>query len=373
MELFFRYISYVDYYDNGNRIKNVGFLRWKFQNAKHDIEIQLKDVLNLRGTFQILEVNSSISLGNINMDQGIGTYRNSFSSYHDHEHLYLNLEYQKLYLDKITGFQIKLNNEKYLYIPVHLPINKSPSVIKDELKEETMNVVLQKNSTLEEFSDKKNNNSIPEEFSNKNTNISTMIPDNSAVSKDADITKDTSDLKDIPIPQSETLETEAAAENIILDGIESKYIPEMIPDKSIKMQVTPSFPTPKSHPQNIEILEPLHEDKWLQLCKKYSNVHPFKNGKVFLSIKPEDFIILQQGYQKLVHNSFLLHGFYNYGHLILGKLDDGTESPFYIGVPGVYYNQEKKAAQMFGFVGFESTEQPVQPGSYGYYMIEVML
>ena len=46
-------------------------------------------------------------------------------------------------------------------------------------------------------------------------------------------------------------------------------------------------------------------------------------------------------------------------------------APIYIGVPGVYYEREKQAAQMFGFVGFESTEHPVQSGSYGYYMIEV--
>ena len=138
----------------------------------------------------------------------------------------------------------------------------------------------------------------------------------------------------------------AASENVLIEGIE-------VEDKTLKM------------------IEPIHEDKWKQLCKKYPNVHPFPNRKVFLSIKPENFIILQQEYQKLVHNSFLLHGFYNYGHMILGKLSEEEETPMYVGVPGVYYEQEKRAAQMFGFVGFESTEHPVQAGSYGYYMIEV--
>ena len=57
--------------------------------------------------------------------------------------------------------------------------------------------------------------------------------------------------------------------------------------------------------------------------------------------------------------------------MILGKLSEDEEAPVYIGVPGVYYEREKQAAQVFGFAGFESTEQPVQAGSYGYYMIEV--
>lgn len=123
--------------------------------------------------------------------------------------------------------------------------------------------------------------------------------------------------------------------------------------------------------ETIEIIKPLPQNKWEQLCMNYPVVHPFKSERAFLSIRPKDFVILQQGYQKLVHNSFLLHGFYNYQHMILGRLSDEEDAPFYVGVPGVYYMREKQAAQMFGFVGFESTENPVQNGSFGYYMIEV--
>ena len=141
-------------------------------------------------------------------------------------------------------------------------------------------------------------------------------------------------------------------ENVIIHGIQEKY----------------EMPIIK---KEVEILKPIPEDKWELLCLEYPKVHPFPNGKSFLSIKPKDFVILRQDYQKLVNNSFLLHGFYNYGHMILGKLSEEEKSPIYIGVPGVYYEREKQAAQMFGFVGFESTSQPVQQGSYGYYMIEV--
>ena len=88
-------------------------------------------------------------------------------------------------------------------------------------------------------------------------------------------------------------------------------------------------------------------------------------------IQRQDLSRLPRREWRLANNSFLLHGFYNYGHMILGKLSEDEKTPIYIGVPGVYYEQEKRAAQMFGFVGFESTEHPVQAGSYGYYMIEV--
>jgi hypothetical protein len=125
--------------------------------------------------------------------------------------------------------------------------------------------------------------------------------------------------------------------------------------------------------QKEEIPTPFKEEKWQQLCGHYPQVQPFNSGKRFLSIRPEDFIILQEQYQKLVQNSFLLHGYYNYGHMILGKLEEGKEAPYYIGVPGVFYEKERQAAGLFGFAGFEGVELPVKNGSYGYYMIEVKL
>ena len=93
--------------------------------------------------------------------------------------------------------------------------------------------------------------------------------------------------------------------------------------------------------QYPKIMEPMKEDKWEQLCKKYEVVYPFGSEQPFITIHLKDFIILQEGYQKLVHNSFLLHGYYNYGHLILGRLEEWEESPYYVGVPGVYYENEK--------------------------------
>lgn len=290
MESFFRYISYIDFYNNYNKIKNVGFLRWKFQNGKHNIEMQIKDVNNLYGNFKIEEKKSGKIIGNIKLDQGMGSYTKQFSVATTSDEIYLITEDGQIDIKEVEGFYIGLKDENYLFVPIKLPIENS------------------------------------QESSNS------MI----------------------------TSEIESASDNALIEGIGEKYIPEDY------IEIT-------EENDNLKIIEPLHEDKWQQLSKKYSVVHPFPSKVSFLSIKPEDFIILQKEYQKLVHNSFLLHGFYNYGHLILGKLAEEENAPFYLGVPGVYYDREKQAAQMFGFVGFESTEQPVQVGSYGYYMIEVMI
>ena len=54
---------------------------------------------------------------------------------------------------------------------------------------------------------------------------------------------------------------------------------------------------------------------------------------------------------QLANNSFLLHGYYNYHHLAF--LQEGEN----LGVPGVYSEKERRAAQAFGFPGFVNYEE----------------
>lgn len=119
----------------------------------------------------------------------------------------------------------------------------------------------------------------------------------------------------------------------------------------------------------------LLDNKWDQLCSMYEKVHPVGGNIEFIKIRPEDFVILRQEYQGLVRNSFLLHGYYNYHYILLGKYPN----KYYIGVPGIMHEQERMAAAMFGFIGFERaaggmrTEGDEANPDFGYYMMEVAI
>lgn len=134
--------------------------------------------------------------------------------------------------------------------------------------------------------------------------------------------------------------------------------------------------TGKKNVEEREFLaQPALEDKWEQLQRCYKKIHPFGNERTFLSIEPKDFIILQAPYHRLVNNSFLLHGFYNYRHMILGpdkEIGNENANCFYLGVPGTYFEREKMVAIMFGFEGFEC-DGAVEIGKFGYYMRRVEL
>lgn len=61
-----------------------------------------------------------------------------------------------------------------------------------------------------------------------------------------------------------------------------------------------------------------------------------------------DLTILPRRFWSLSSNSFLLHGYHNYGHLLLIE----QNGRLWLGVPGVYDLREARAADLFGFPRF---------------------
>ena len=65
-------------------------------------------------------------------------------------------------------------------------------------------------------------------------------------------------------------------------------------------------------------------------------------------IQRQDLSRLPRREWRIANNSFLLHGFYNYHHLLY--IEDGEQ--VWIGVPGIFHEKEKAAANAFGFSEF---------------------
>lgn len=78
-----------------------------------------------------------------------------------------------------------------------------------------------------------------------------------------------------------------------------------------------------------------------------------KNGYKVRKIQRKDMVCLPRCEWKHANNSFLIHGYYNYHHLILTVRDGQLK----LGVPGVYHPQEASAAESFGFPEFLPVEE----------------
>lgn len=73
----------------------------------------------------------------------------------------------------------------------------------------------------------------------------------------------------------------------------------------------------------------------------------------------------------LGNNSFLVHGFFNYHYLILGREMDGDKERWYLGVPGFYQQQERVMATIFGFPEFFNSQNGAEPFGYWIHTVEI--
>ena len=90
------------------------------------------------------------------------------------------------------------------------------------------------------------------------------------------------------------------------------------------------------------------EDIWSNFARAKSPVQ-VNDDVAAIQIELSDLRELPKRYWYLGNNSFLLHGFFNYHHLLFGRLPDGK---WFIGVPGMYARQERVMASVFGFPDF---------------------
>lgn len=63
----------------------------------------------------------------------------------------------------------------------------------------------------------------------------------------------------------------------------------------------------------------------------------------------------------LCNNSFLIHGFFNYHHLMVKRVTEASQTKCYLGVPGVYEKPERMMALLFGFPEFEAAAPEQTP------------
>lgn len=143
-----------------------------------------------------------------------------------------------------------------------------------------------------------------------------------------------------------------------------------------KLQVE-SVQAQQSREQQTEELQPEAQrsgDMWMDLWEKLNGMYGakklFENMPEISGIHMElkDLRELPKKYWYLGSNSFLLHGFFNYRHLLLGKVENESGRKWFIGVPGIYQNQEKVLATVFGFPEFrQEKDTGVKTGQFGYW------
>lgn len=177
--------------------------------------------------------------------------------------------------------------------------------------------------------------------------------------------------RSIGMAGSETGKSEASmAESVIVSSQNSRVQPEK--EETIQNPV----PSTGSSDLRTAELQPQSKNQWEQTWRYMLRTYPVlnqfadENQVLCVRIEIKDVRLLPAKYWSMVNNSFLLHGFFNYRYLAFGRIGQN----WFVGIPGIYQNQEHVMASIFGFPDFlpqkQKTERGEQPG-YWYRMLEI--
>lgn len=113
---------------------------------------------------------------------------------------------------------------------------------------------------------------------------------------------------------------------------------------------------------------PKKNDQEKYIKPEPKNFCPFSDGVLedCQRIKIGELKFLDSRDQNLRNNRFVQHGYQMFGHLLLARI--ARNGQYILGVPGMYQQQEKFMADMFGFHNFKYAKRggPKQSG-FGYW------
>ena len=371
-------IIYLDYVERENKIKNGGVIKWEARGEESRVQIHIRGLYptdSCRGELMLLSEGEGHPADTIYLQYGTAEYA---GIWHNE-----NLAGTGIPYEGCDGIIIKLSETRFLRGIWRNREKQKAEAPETAPQNESEPAMLAAAQTAEEAM----------------AVVRTMGPV-SAAQTVLDAYDDTV-LEPQPMPGNEELRQDAAPAGEIQTDLPphepATEVPQPMPETEEPRQDEPEA---EEQPEPQQAIPPAEEEaqsheeesaseapflrsqrkmqagqispnKWEQLNRIYPKIQSFGDVREYLSIAPCDFVILSEHYQEMVQNSFLLHGYYNYGHLILTKIKEGIDDNYYLGVPGVYYEREKQAALLFGFEGFEGDGDAVQDGSFGYYMKRV--
>lgn len=122
------------------------------------------------------------------------------------------------------------------------------------------------------------------------------------------------------------------------------------PDTESEPDIEPNIePDTSRSPEEQSVIQAsVHQESEEQPSAAQSSPESHTAVSGARKIQRSDLSLLPRKFWPLANNSFLLHGYHNYAHLLLVEEDDRM----WLGVPGIYDPREARAAELFGFPQF---------------------
>lgn len=162
----------------------------------------------------------------------------------------------------------------------------------------------------------------------------------------------------------QTKQAEVAAESVTMpENIKAAGVAAKMPAETQHLQQ-------KAHRANATQTDPFEK-----LFVRADYIDAFDDDYFYdcIEVSPEKLKCLNQNEIDIAGNSFLLHGYYNFRHILFGRVRDNLDNTkYFIGVPGMYCNRERYMASMFGFNNFKKSHRSDYANPYfGYWYQEI--
>lgn len=406
MANYHRFVAYIYEYVNGKKMQNTGFAKIELRNAICRIQIHIQNIRMLDGKTEVFGIvrqpkesrknNPIILLIGEGQTQGSGFDRRFTVP----EEPFVE---ESCRFEQVCGIYIRSQSGRnWMTVFDDEPIAIEKLGKPEEIKAETDKEAVEENETDKENvgikenekSEKSTESEADQELQEENINL--------------DITEHAKAEPEITAEemQEEIFSKEVAEE--IPEKVPMKDISEKIPEETFQKEVSEKISqelqdavSQKERPKETDEetsqketagkseneneirsaetenkcqgCEPGTDTRWNRATARYIHFQPVQDEKIedAIRIQPSDLKILWQKGLRQGSNSFLMHGYYQHQHLMIGK---GKEGGYILGIPGFY--GEKNMAEMFGFPEFRRAKaertSEIKEQTFGYWCKNLM-
>ena len=385
-----RLVSYIYAYPGGVRDKNVGFAKAEVRNGQFKLTVSVKgvytDTPELFGVYVMVDGKKHqpggftlLKTGTVMVNQGIGQYQDLFNP--------MNINQSGYTFEDISGIALARENEDFyrmFSLWEDCILNTEDITFAQPEAAAASNPVVQADS--EEVSVKEQVNlTTGQEAERKSAEMSGNVRESETVRRNAE------DVSENEVEEAAVTSKPETPESAQSAGQQSDLQQETAQMKAQQvraMEAVQELLFRNTNPQGTMPQNTKLQDTTPQNAKPQKEMPAFE--KVFINrdfidafeddyfydcveVTPELLKQLPIEDDAVVNNSFLVHGYYNFKHILFGKVcENDNNTRYFIGVPGMYCNRERFMASMFGFCNFKKSHRSDYSNPYfGYWYQEI--
>ena len=385
-----RLVSYIYAYPGGVRDKNVGFAKAEVRNGQFKLTVSVKgvytDTPELFGVYVMVDGKKHqpggftlLKTGTVMVNQGIGQYQDLFNP--------MNINQSGYTFEDISGIALARENEDFyrmFSLWEDCILNTVDITFAQPEAAAASNPVAQADS--EEVSVKEQvNRTTGQEAERKSAEMSGNVRESETVRRNAE------DVSENEVEEAAVTSKPATPESAQSAGQQADLQQETAQMKAQQvraMEAVQELLFRNTNPQGTMPQNTKLQDTTPQNAKPQEEMPAFE--KVFINrdfidafeddyfydcveVTPELLKQLPIEDDAVVNNSFLVHGYYNFKHILFGKVcENDNNTRYFIGVPGMYCNRERFMASMFGFCNFKKSHRSDYSNPYfGYWYQEI--